>query len=233
MKKLVLFDIDGTLVLTGGAGMRAMNDAFEDVFGVTDAIAGVVLAGRTDRAIFEDMRARHAPSPVAADGLTDGLAERFRRRYLARLSTEIVRPLAGKRVLPGVRPLLETLARRDDIELALLTGNYEEGAEIKLSHFDLWDFFGWGAFGGDVVDRNLLLTRALLQARERGIRPRSPGDVVVIGDTPYDVACAHSGGARAVAVATGPCSVDDLRATGAEVVLADLGDATAFLAAIE
>lgn len=229
MKKLVLFDIDGTLVLTGGAGMRAMNDAFEDVFGVADAMCGVVLAGRTDRAIFEDMHARHAPSSTAADGQ----AEQFRERYLARLSTEIVRPLPGKRVLPGVRPLLETLAASGDIELALLTGNYAAGAEIKLSHFGLWDFFGWGAFGGDVVDRNQLLTRALSYARERGLCPSSPRDVIVVGDTPHDVACAHSGGALAVAVATGPWSINELRATGAEVVFADLGDTTAFLAAIE
>ena len=228
MRKLLLFDVDGTLVLTGGAGVRAMNWAFEKTFGPPDALQGVPLAGRTDRAILEEAVARALPG-VALD---PGRLAVFVDRYLDRLRAEVAVDGPGKRVLPGVRLLLEYLAGRDDIELALLTGNFEDGARIKLEHFDLWRFFGWGAYGGAVTDRNALLPVALAEARARGLTDLDPASVFVVGDTPSDVACARSGGARAIAVATGPYDRAALSASGADEVLEDLSDPEAFLQAL-
>lgn len=220
MKKLVLFDVDGTLVLTGGAGMQALNRVIADALGVSGGLDGIPLAGRTDRAIITDVLARHHRH----DLLDDRVLQRFCADYFRYLEEEMARDLPGKRVLPGVGPLLDALAVRPDVELALLTGNLEEGARLKLAYFDLWRHFPWGAFGGDDVDRNALLPVALARARERGFEPR-PEDVFVVGDTPHDVACARSGGARAIAVATGPYPVEALTATGADLVLPDLSDA--------
>jgi phosphoglycolate phosphatase len=225
VRKLLLFDIDGTLVATGGAGTRAMARAFADVFQITDALEGVTLAGRTDRAITEDVLARRGVSA----GVPPGRFDDFCAAYVACLREEIVRETPAKRVLPGVRSLLGALAGRPDVELALLTGNLEEGARIKLDHFNLWTCFRWGAFGHSVVDRAELMPLALARARERGLGDVSPESVLVIGDTPDDVSCARSGGARAVAVATGPYSRDALLESGADVVLDDLSDLDGFL----
>jgi phosphoglycolate phosphatase-like HAD superfamily hydrolase len=220
MKKLILFDIDGTLVLTGGAGMLALNRVIAAELGVAGGLEGIPVAGRTDRAIIADVLARHDRHDLIDDRVLEG----FCGDYYRYLEEELARDLPGKRVLPGVNALLETLAARPDVELALLTGNLEEGARLKLAHFDLWRYFPWGAFGGDTTDRNALFPVALARARERGLEPR-PEDVFVIGDTPHDVACARSGGARAIAVATGPYPVEALAATGADLVLPDLSDA--------
>jgi phosphoglycolate phosphatase-like HAD superfamily hydrolase len=220
MKKLILFDIDGTLVLTGGAGMLALNRVIAAELGVAGGLEGIPVAGRTDRAIIADVLARHDRHDLIDDQVLQG----FCSDYYRYLGEELARDLPGKRVLPGVSALLETLAARPDVELALLTGNLEEGARLKLAHFDLWRYFPWGAFGGDTTDRNALFPVALARARERGLEPR-PEDVFVIGDTPHDVACARSGGARAIAVATGPYPVEALASTGADLVLPDLSDA--------
>jgi phosphoglycolate phosphatase len=227
MAKIVLFDIDGTLVLTGGAGSRAMNRAFEDVFRVAAAFEGVPMHGRTDRGLLEDALARNGIV------LEDGLLGRFRDRYFERLRKTIHEPGPRKGPMPGVRDLLDALDARPDVFLALLTGNYEQAARIKLEHFDLWRYFRCGAYGGDVVDRNELFPLALSRAYGCGA-PRLPAsDVLVVGDTVLDVACAAAAGARSVAVATGPSDVETLRLSGADVVLEDLGDAAAFLTLLE
>src|SRR5690242_13651106 len=129
--QLVLFDIDGTLVVTGGAGQRAMNRAFTEVFGVPDAFTHVELAGRTDTSILRDAFERQ--------GMTGDPSEvrRFRERYLACLREEVPRPGKDKRVLPGITPLLDALAPDRTVFLGLLTGNYADAAEVKLGHFDL------------------------------------------------------------------------------------------------
>ena len=114
------------------------------------------------------------------------------------------------------------LVRRDDVYLALLTGNYEDAARIKLEYFDLWRYFRCGAFGDDAPDRNGLLPKAMAAIRECGGPEVAPLEIVVVGDTPLDVACAAASGARSLAVATGGYDVDALRAAGADVVLQDL-----------
>ena len=220
---IVLFDIDGTLIRTGRAGSRAMNRAFEDLFGIAGAFDDIPMAGRTDKGILDDGAAR------AGVDLGGGNFQRFRARYFERLIEALPEPSPDKGVLPGVQPLLEALAMRADVFPALLTGNCEEGARIKLEHFNLWRFFRCGAFGDDVADRNDLFAVAMARALACGAPRVHSRDVLVVGDTVLDVACAKAAGARSVAVATGPSGVDALQAAGADVVVEDLSDTAAFL----
>jgi phosphoglycolate phosphatase len=228
MPKLVLFDIDGTLVLTGGAGIRAMNRAGEAELGLSNLLDGVPVAGRTDWIILHDALTK------AGHDLDEDLFVRMRDAHIRYLREEIDQPGDGvKDVMPGIRELLPVLQSRDDVFLGLLTGNFEEAARIKLGHFDLWDYFRCGAFGDDAADRNKLVPFAVDRARECGFGSFDYGEVVVIGDTPHDVACAVAVGAMPVAVATGNFTVDQLRATGAPIVLEDLSDTAAFLTLLE
>lgn len=226
--RLLLFDIDGTLVLTGGAGKRAITRAFEELFGVADAFAEVPLAGRTDRYLVSLGLARSG-QPVTPEALA-----RVRARYLARLAEEIHEPAQGvKAMMPGVTPLLDELGRRDHLHCALLTGNYKAGARIKLEHFDLWRRFPWGTFGDDYADRDLLARAALAAAPARGVPLHDPAHAIVVGDTPFDVACARAAGARVIAVATGGHTVDALSACSPDAVFEDLSDTAAVLKAID
>jgi phosphoglycolate phosphatase-like HAD superfamily hydrolase len=239
MRKLVLFDIDGTLVLTGGAGIRAMNRACEELVGHPHALEGIPVAGRTDRIILSDVVTR------AGHTLHDGLLERLRDRYIDNLRVEIERPgriqsfeslgaRGGiKAVMPGIRELLEILEQRDDVFLGLLTGNFEAGAKIKLEHFDLWRYFRCGAFGDDSADRNDLVPFAVERARRCGLPEIDATDILVVGDTPHDVACARAVGATPVGVATGGFTADTLRESGAEIVFQNLGVATDFMKLID
>ncbi|MGQ0737331.1 MAG: HAD family hydrolase [Acidobacteriota bacterium] len=218
---LLLFDIDGTLLLSGGAGVRAMTRAFEAAFGIRDGFTGIGLAGRTDSYLVARALERA--------GLENSLEhhQRFRTTYLAMLEEEIHQPGSGRRgVLPGVAPLLNALQTQADLHVALLTGNYEAAAEIKLRHFGLFSYFRWGIFGDQSADRNELGRRALARAYDLVPEPaRHP--VVVIGDTPHDIACARAIGAAAVAVATGSHSAEELETARADVVLADFSDTMA------
>lgn len=228
MRKLVLFDIDGTLVLTGGAGLRAMNRAIEEVLGHPEGLDGIPVAGRTDWSILVD-----AVTKVGRHMNTE-LLDTLRDRYVANLAVEIQHPGKGvKSVMPGIRELLDELDRRDDVFVGLLTGNFEEGARIKLGHFDLWRYFACGAYGGDAADRNALVPFAIARARLCGLPDITAHDVLVVGDTPHDVACAHAAGAVPIAVATGHHTVEQLRESGAQIVFDDLSDTRAFLELLE
>jgi phosphoglycolate phosphatase len=224
MRKLVLFDIDGTLVLTGGAGLRAMNRACADLVGHAEGLDGIPLAGRTDRAILADVVGR------VGRELDDDLLAHLRERYLANLAEEVRLPGRGvKAVMPGVRELLDALKDRDDVFLGLLTGNFEAGAKIKLEAFGLWRYFRCGAFADDAADRNALVPFALGRARECGLPEFEAEHILVVGDTPHDIACAHAVGAIGIGVATGGYTADQLRESGADVVFEDLADREAFL----
>jgi phosphoglycolate phosphatase-like HAD superfamily hydrolase len=236
--KLLLFDIDGTLVLTGGAGLRGMTRAFERTFGLRDALNGVTVMGRTDPAIYAEVLARESIAGQPGDH------DRFQAIYLAALAEEMhVEPgealhpsqhSAHKGPLPGVPALVARLANRDDVFLALLSGYYSRAAEIKLGHFDLWQPFRCGAFGEDAGRRHELVPVAVSRARASGCPPVSPDEVIVIGDTPLDVACARDAGVRCLAVATGGYDVDTLFAAGAEhavPTLEDVDGVTAWLLA--
>jgi phosphoglycolate phosphatase len=221
--KLILFDIDGTLVLTGGAGGRAMARAFEEVFGLQHGMASISMAGRTDAWIVAEMAANHGLA-CSAD-----IFERFHDAYIGHLVHEIHKPGPQKGILPGVRDVLEILATRSGAHLALLTGNFERGARIKLEYFDLWRYFAAGAFGDRTHDRNSLLATALARVTAAGGPAITPAETVIVGDTPLDVAVAIAGGARSLAVATGSYDVAALRASGADVVVEDLLDVEAVL----
>lgn len=222
---VLLFDIDGTLVLTGGAGGRAMTRAFEDLYGVANGFEGVPFNGRTDAWIIGRAAAAH--------GIDSRNLARFKPLYLDYLAEELHKPGPRKGVMPGVGPLLEALAGRRHMFLALLTGNFEQGAQLKLEHFDLWRYFACGAFGDTTPERNGLLPEALARVAGCGGPHVAPSDIVIIGDTPLDVGVAISGGARSIAVATGSHTTDELRASGADVVFQDLSDLDAVLAALE
>jgi len=227
MTKLVLFDIDGTLVLTGRAGIRAMNRACEEVIGRAGALDGIPVAGRTDWIILHDALG------AIGHALDDDLFAQLRDAYVRHLEEEIAKPGEGvKAVMPGIRRLLDTLETRPDVFLALLTGNFERSARIKLAHFDLWRYFRCGAFGDDAADRNALVPFALERAQGCGLEAIPPESIFVIGDTPHDVACARAVGAIPIAVATGTFNIDQLRASGAAIAFTDLSDTDAVLRAL-
>jgi phosphoglycolate phosphatase-like HAD superfamily hydrolase len=223
MPKLVLFDIDGTLVLTGGAGVRAMTRACDEIVGSSNALHGVAVAGRTDWIILSDALER-----MGRD-LDQDLFSALRDRYVEYLRAEIKVPGHGvKAVMPGIQALLDDLQARDGVYLGLLTGNFEAGARIKLEYFDLWRYFQCGAFGDDAADRNALVPFAVSRARECGVPELAPQDILVVGDTPHDIACARAVGATPVAVATGMFTPQQLRDSGADIVFRDLSDTAAF-----
>lgn len=199
-----------------------MTLAFDELFSVRDAFRDVPMAGRTDAGILA--------AAVAAAGIRADAPElaRFPHRYVHYLTQELDKPGPRKGIMPGVRPLLDALAARDDFHLALLTGNLEAGAQIKLRYFDLWHYFRGGAFGDDAPERNRLLPKAVTHVAQSGGPSVAARDAIVIGDTPLDVACAHAHGAMAVAVTTGPFSRDQLTAAGADLVVDSLGELVAF-----
>ena len=201
-----------------------MSLAFEEVFAVPDAFTAIPMAGRTDAWIVNDAIAAHG-IPADSPGLP-----RFRDAYVRHLAVEIQKPgVARKGLMPGVRELLDALAPRGDVCVALLTGNYEAGARLKLEYFDLWKYFSCGAFGDDAPHRNVLVPKALARVTACEGLAFAAADAIVIGDTPLDVGCAAHAGARSLAVATGSHSVDELRAAGADDVLQDLADTAGVL----
>jgi phosphoglycolate phosphatase-like HAD superfamily hydrolase len=223
LSHIILFDIDGTLVLTGGAGGRAMRRAFHDVFHVDNAFDGIPMPGRTDSSLINEALSR------AGLVYEESRVGHFRARYFNHLADALQEPHPGKRVMPGVPELLDVLSQCDDVFLGLLTGNFGPSARLKLLHFDLWRYFKCGAFGEDAEDRNLLVPIAVERARSHGAKVTDAERVIVVGDTPLDVACAVAAGARAVAVATGPADVTTLRRSGAHEVFEDLSNIEAFL----
>ncbi|MBM3806977.1 MAG: HAD family hydrolase [Acidimicrobiia bacterium] len=221
---LILFDIDGTLLLSGRAGLRAMTRAFEHTFGVHDAFAGEHFGGRTDSYLVS--------KALMAAGLPDTADShhRFRENYIPILEEEIQHPGTGhKGLMPGARELLEALDDHHHLHLALLTGNFREAAEIKLRHFEIGGFFEWGAFSEDAADRNALVPIACRRAATYDIPPAAVERIIVIGDTPHDIECARVAGARSLAVATGGFTVEQLRGFGADDVLQDLSDTQAVI----
>ena len=214
--KLWLFDIDGTLVDTGGAGMRALQEAAVECYGGEGP--SLDLAGSTDLGVLGGILAHFDLEHVADE------EERFFAAYLRRLEWNLAHGGYAGRVLPGAVELLDTLAERDDVTVGLLTGNIAEGAGAKMRHYGLDRHFGFGAYGCDHADRNLLGPVALERAALHAGREFSPGETLVIGDTPKDVACAKAMGAHCLAVATGRFSAEQLRACGAEMVVLGLDD---------
>lgn len=220
MVKLVLFDIDGTLIHTHRAGMRAFGHAFHNTFGIAEAHDGVQFAGRTDTGILREMCERHRVMPYPEN------SERFFGRYVFWLD-HLLRELGGG-ALPGVVEFMADLrALPRPPMIGLLTGNIRLGAEIKLRRFALWEHFVMGAFGDDHESRNELAAIALKRGQRLLNCQLDGNEVLVIGDTPLDIACANAIGARCLAVATGGAKLEELKAHRARWVVEDLRAAKA------
>jgi phosphoglycolate phosphatase-like HAD superfamily hydrolase len=215
-RRLFLFDIDGTLITSGGAGEAALKDAMRSRFDVEEDLDGIILAGATDARIARELLEKHSIA-VSAENVAALLDT-----YLGHLNERIGRH-DGK-LLPGIVPLLKVLSDRSDAVLALLTGNVIRGAEIKLTHYGVWDFFEFGAFADDHHDRNELGKFARARALERHGEEFPPSRIYVIGDTPKDIECGRAIGACTVAIATGHYSSDQLRDHAPDFLFEDLSD---------
>jgi phosphoglycolate phosphatase-like HAD superfamily hydrolase len=206
---IILWDIDGTLLRTNGAGSLAMNRAFEWLFGVPEALAPIDIAGRSDLWILRATAAHHgfhlAAEAVSAfiDCYAEALAETL--------------PARGGRVLPGVAAVLEHLAQAGVVQ-GLGTGNFRRTAAAKLAHFGIGAYFREGGFGDDAAERPSILAAGVARLRPWAA---AEAEVVVVGDTVHDVTAARAIGARVVAVSTGSGRLEDLQAAGADVILAD------------
>src|ERR1700746_915109 len=216
VKRLLLFDIDGTLIHSGGAGVQALKCAFRERFGITDDLHDIEIAGMTDSGIVVSILNKHRIPP------TNENVSAFLDSYVHFLSLEL--PRRKGKLLPGVLKLLEKLKSRPHVVLALLTGNVSRGARLKLEHYGVWHFFEFGAFADDHHDRNQLGSFARARAREKHGREFSASEIDVIGDTPRDIACGKALGARTIAVATGSWSREKLAQHAPDVLIDDLSD---------
>jgi phosphoglycolate phosphatase-like HAD superfamily hydrolase len=197
--RLILFDVDGTLVTVRGAGRRAFARALESTFGTAEGLAHYDLRGKTDlRIVFEVTAAAGIPD----EQVRERLDECF-EAYLRALVEEIG-DARDVLTMPGVPELVARLDAHTQAALGLLTGNIEEGARIKLGPTGLWPYFRTGAFGSDDADRRRLPSLAARRAHALLGHPFPPPEVVIVGDTPWDIDCARAFGARAVAVAEAP-----------------------------
>jgi phosphoglycolate phosphatase len=220
----VLFDIDGTLLSSGGAGKAALEAGFREDFGDPHQIARLVLSGRTDPAITRDLLQMHGHEPEPET------VARCLTAYLRHLPATLTRTSTA-RVLPGIVDLLDQLEQRN-LLVGLLTGNIRAGARLKLGHFGLAERFGAtefiGGFGDRHLDRDDVAREALADVRRRR-GDIDPARVWVIGDTPLDVRCARAIGARVVAVATGWHTRAELAEHHPDLLVDDFADATRFL----
>jgi phosphoglycolate phosphatase-like HAD superfamily hydrolase len=227
-RKLVLFDIDGTLLLSAGAGRRSILAAVADLVPDSAAVAGVRFDGKTDPQIVAELleAAGHAPPPPERVGAV-------LERYVALLASDLAANGHRSQVMPGIPEVLDALDADPGVVLGLLTGNVVPGAELKLRAARLDPArFVVGAYGSDSARRAELPPIAALRARPLFGRVPRGSDVVIVGDTPEDVRCAGSIGARTVAVATGSFSTEELRLAGANVVFDDMSDTTRVLEGI-
>lgn len=217
---LVCFDIDGTILRTRGAGREALDEAFLALYGWNHATEGVNVAGATDDVICRDVAARFGEPwrPSATPTLVE--------RYLLGLRRRVEEPGRAE-LLPGVTALLNALAGRAHV--ALLTGNWEIGAGVKLRAVGMEHRFEWGVYSEDAFDRDGLVPAARERAASRGV---AVGDVVVLGDTVSDVKCARAGGARVVVVETGFSTPDALASARPDLQLANLADGLPWILAL-
>ncbi len=215
-KRLLLFDIDGTLVNSGGAGVRALKLVIEKRYGVHDELHDVEIAGRTDSGIASSILQKYHvdPTPRNIDAFLD--------EYVG-LLPETLSTTDGQ-VLPGMSEILTRMKEKTDRVLGLLTGNVKRGAELKLQHYGLWKFFEFGAFADDHHDRNQLGKFARTRARERHGHEFDAAQIDVVGDTGHDIACGKAIGARTIAIATGTWAREKLSAHQPDFLFDDLSN---------
>jgi len=220
---LILFDIDGTLLLTRGQGMLAMQDAGRELVGPHFSIDGADYSGRLDPLIWRQL------CEINGVADADGLHDAFRAAYLANLKQRFDDGAAVE-ILPGVAELIGGLQAEDEITLGLVTGNYPETGQLKIEtgglDFEVFTVFGWGSDG----DHRRDLPRVAIERYEATNGGRIDRErVVIIGDTPHDVDCARHNGCRSLAVATGRFALDDLREHRPDHAVESLADTAAVL----
>ncbi|MCH2183530.1 MAG: HAD hydrolase-like protein [Mariniblastus sp.] len=217
----LLFDIDGTLLRTRGAGLEAIRHTMQEMFDISSPLPQVSVHGRTDCGILTDVF-----TPFGLD------FEKHRQTFLSNYSGHLQRTLPEFEggVLPGVVPLLERLSSRDDVTLGLLTGNCRQAALIKIEHFQLQSYFcGLGGFGDQSTSRNEVARDALRAVRQRVQESFREDRLWVIGDTVDDITCARAIDAKSMVVETGGCSAEELKNGEPDVCLEDLSDVEAVL----
>jgi phosphoglycolate phosphatase-like HAD superfamily hydrolase len=219
--KVCLFDIDGTLLSSGGAGKAAMEAALASAFAVPADAGDIPFSGRTDRAITRDLLARHQVEYSPKNW------RRFVMEYLAHLPGFLQRKPG--RIMPGIVELLDQLGQLEDLVIGILTGNVRDGARLKLSSYGLVDHFRCGGYGDQHHERDEVAKEAMLNVQRHVGGPVDRDDVWVIGDTPLDVQCARHIGVHAAAIATGWHSIDELAESKPDLLLSDLADATPLL----
>jgi phosphoglycolate phosphatase len=220
MVRLVLFDIDGTLVHTGHAGTQAFKKTFATEFKAVDGIAKIKFAGRTDVNLVREFFGYH-DIPATPENF-----QRFFERYVFWLDQILAQ--SQTRICPGVRELLRGLrALPEPPIIGLLTGNIRLGAEIKLRHFNLWDQFEFGGFADDHEERDLIAAAAHARSHRVLGRKLHGEEIVVIGDTPFDIRCGRAIGAKVLAVATGGATLDELKKHKPDWAVEDLTHVTA------
>lgn len=211
MIRAVLFDIDGTLVRTGGAGVKAFVRTFSTEFGLHDGAEKLKFAGRTDVSLVREFFTQHGIDP------NPELFQKFFVPYLKHLK-ELVAASSGE-VIPGVHEFIAALKNLPrPPQIGLLTGNIREGARIKLSHYQLWQEFAFGGFADDHEERDCIASIARDRAAKLVESPLDGSEVLVIGDTPLDVRCGRAIGAKVLAVATGGSTFEELQKTDADWV---------------
>ena len=223
-KRLYLFDIDGTLITSGGAGETSYREAVEEFCGTLAPLEGLNFAGNTDTGLARNIlsAAGMEPSQENVVALLDS--------YLGKLAERIHRHEG--RLLPGIIALLDRIKERPDCVLALLTGNLAVGAEVKLTHYGVWHYFGFGAYADDHHLRNELGPVAQTRAFEEHGEEFSPDRIYVIGDTPRDIECGKAFGALTVGVATGKYSRAELASHDPDFLFDDFSDPDAVMEAI-
>jgi phosphoglycolate phosphatase len=221
-KSLLLFDIDGTLLISGGAGNRSLNNALQQRYGISEAMKSIIPDGKTDPAIIREIfktKLHREPCPKEISDIC--------RLYLKYLQEEVMIS-TGYRLLPGILPLLKEADQAPDIFLGLLTGNLKRGAEIKLERSRLNRYFLFGGFGSDFEDRHQIARLAILRGQKYAGQQIPLNRIFIIGDTSHDIRCARSAGARILAVATGSTPLEELALHQPDYLLEDLSDLKQF-----
>ena len=213
---MLLFDIDGTLLRSGGAGENALKAAVKNRFGFDEDLEGISLSGRTDGLIARALLAKHG-IPETPENITALLDS-----YLEALHEKL--PQHQGSLCPGIVELLDALILRNDCVLALLTGNVERGAKLKLSHYGVWHYFKFGAYSDDHHIRNELGPFAQARAKQHHGEEFPPERTYVLGDTPLDIECGRAFGEKKVAIETGYHPIEELAAHEPDFLFADLSD---------
>ena len=214
LKKYLLFDIDGTLVNTGGAGLKAMRSTVKNILGNEDLLIGYSFAGKTDAQIMNDMIRKSE-----LDDKLEEMSKLFEQTYIENLKTNLKKS-DNFRIYPNVNELLDLYQKNESYELALLTGNFETGAKLKLEHANLWKYFKWGAFGNLSEDRVQLAKDALktITEKEEMINTKN---IFIIGDTTNDIRCGKAIDATTIAFTSGFEPEKKLRTQNPDFMVSD------------